>query len=92
MSSPIVLYIDNQSSIKLIRNPEFHKRTKHIDIKFHFIREKIENSDINVKYVCTENQLADLLTKALPRNRFLILKSKLCISDIKHINGGNVEY
>jgi len=37
------LYIGNQSSIKLIKNPEFHKRTKHIDIKFHFVREKVED-------------------------------------------------
>lgn len=63
----IILYIDNQSAIRLIKNPEFHKRTKHIDIRHHFIREKVEQGDIEVKYVPTNYQRADILTKALPR-------------------------
>jgi len=65
-----LLYIDNQSAIRLIKYPEFHKRTKYIDIRHHFIREKVEQGDIEVKYVPTDYQRADMLTKALPREYF----------------------
>lgn len=66
VSEPTIIHEDNQSSIKLAQNPEHHKRTKHIDVKFHFIREKIQNGDIQLKYVNTLEQLADILTKSLP--------------------------
>ena len=62
---PTIVYEDNQGCIALSANPVFHKRTKHIDIKYHFIRERIVSGDIEVIYVPTEHQLADLLTKAL---------------------------
>jgi len=65
----------NQSTIKLIKNPEFYKRTKHIDIKFHFSREKVEKYELDIEYVCSNNQLANLLMKALPRDRFNTIKS-----------------
>jgi len=70
MSAPTTLFVDNLSTVKLIKNPEFHKRTKHIDIKYHFIREKVVNQEIDVKHISSEKQMADLLTKALPRDRF----------------------
>lgn len=79
-STPI--YIDNQSTIKLVRNPEFHSRTKHIDVKFHFIREKYDNHEINVLYVCTRNQIADLFTKALPKEKFENLRCEMGLLDV----------
>ncbi|KAG5877261.1 hypothetical protein JTB14_013996 [Gonioctena quinquepunctata] len=69
MATP--LNIDNQSAIKLIHNPEFHNRTKHVNIQFHFVREKFQDGEIEPVYVSTELQEADLLTKALPRTSFL---------------------
>ena len=63
-SIPKIL-LDNESAIKLGENPEFHKRTKHIDIAYHFIRENIQQNKINVIYIETKKQLADLLTKSL---------------------------
>lgn len=68
MREPTPLFIDNQSAIRLIQNPEFHKRTKHIDIKYHFVREKLKNKDIEVHYIPSKQQIADILTKALPRD------------------------
>lgn len=56
------LLVDNQSAIRLIKNPEFHKRTKHIDIKYHFVRQKFSEGLFNLDYVRTELQLADILT------------------------------
>lgn len=64
------LRLDNQGSIKLIKNPEFHKRTKHIDVRFHFIRDIYSKGNIIINYVPSSQQLADILTKALPRNKF----------------------
>ena len=68
------IQIDNQSAIKFIRNPEFHQRTKHIDVKYAFIREKIENGDVKLDYVPSEYQLADLLTKPLSKVTFQKLR------------------
>lgn len=67
------LYMDNQSAIKLIKNPVFHKRTKHIDVQYHFVREKFQDDQFKLEYVNTENQLADILTKALigKRHKYL---------------------
>ncbi|KMQ82361.1 retrovirus-related pol polyprotein from transposon tnt [Lasius niger] len=67
-------YSDNQSSQCLVKNETFHARSKHIDIKYHYIRELHKNNIIEVNYVPTENMMADVLTKNL--NRF---KHEKCI-------------
>lgn len=72
---PTVIFEDNQGCIAMSANPVFHKRTKHIDIRYHFIRERITSGDVELRYVATEYQLADLLTKALPRPRINSLRS-----------------
>lgn len=56
---------DNQAAIRVAKNPENHRRLKHVDTKYHFIRDKITSGEIDVKYVCTSDQLADGLTKSL---------------------------
>lgn len=79
---PTILNVDNQSSIKLIRNPEFHNRTKHIDVQYHFVRDKYEAGDIVPVYVNTREQQADIFTKPLPKRRFQELCKKLGIVEI----------
>ena len=74
---PSIIYEDNQGSIALSENPVHHKRTKHIDIKYHFVREKVDNKEVILKYIPTEHQLADLLTKALPNQRMSILRKRV---------------
>ena len=69
--------MDNQSAIKLVHNPEFHKRTKHVDVRYHYIREKYASGDIDVYYVTSKEQIADILTKAIPCNQFEILRNML---------------
>ena len=59
------LYLDNQSAIKLAKNPVFHQRTKHIDVRFHKIREWIEERRFELKYVPTKEMAADFLTKVV---------------------------
>lgn len=91
-NDPTMMKVDNQGAIKLIKNPEFHKRTKHIDIRFHFIREKYDEGQIEVSYVPSSDQLADIMTKALSKELFLKLRSLLQIEDLeKFSTGGSVE-
>ncbi|WVZ98286.1 LOW QUALITY PROTEIN: hypothetical protein U9M48_043748 [Paspalum notatum var. saurae] len=82
-TSAVKLNIDNQSAIQLSKNPVFHDRSKHIDVKFHYIRECIEEGRVDVEPIDTKLQLADILTKALGRDQFLQLRSKLGLVDIK---------
>lgn len=73
----VKLYEDNQSAIRVSKNPEFHKRLKHVDIKHHFVKEKIKENVINVTYVNTNQQVADILTKPLGKVQFIKLRNSL---------------
>ncbi|GKC71905.1 copia protein [Tanacetum coccineum] len=66
----IPIYCDSQSAIAISCNPVQHSRTKHINIRYHFIKEHVEKGTIELYFVGTEYQLADLFTKALPKERF----------------------
>ncbi len=61
------IFCDNKSSICLAKNPEYHARSKHIDIRHHFIRNMIENKEFIVKHKKTNDMVADILTKGLPK-------------------------
>nr|GEX86379.1 retrovirus-related Pol polyprotein from transposon TNT 1-94 [Tanacetum cinerariifolium] len=73
----IPMYCDNKSAIALCCNNVQHSRSKHIDIRYHFIKEQVENGVIELYFVNTEYQLADLFTKALGRDRIKFLTNKL---------------
>src|SRR5258708_25444043 len=64
-SLPTPLHINNQSAITIAKNPKFHNRTKHIDICYHYLRQKYKNSEIALDYTPTHLQPADVLTKGL---------------------------
>lgn len=57
--------------MKIIRNGQFNRRSKHIDVRFHFINEKVKGGLIKIEYQCSENMTADILTKVLNNNKFL---------------------
>lgn len=63
---PIPIYCDNQGAIALAKHPESHQRTKHIDLRYHHIREKEEDGTIAIKYLPTKKMIADGFTKSLP--------------------------
>ncbi|XP_021833784.1 uncharacterized protein LOC110773568 [Prunus avium] len=77
-STPL-LWCDNISAISLASNPVFHARTKHVELDYHYIRELVLSKALTVRYVCSQDQIADIHTKALPKERFLLLKSKLSL-------------
>ncbi len=66
----ITIYEDNQAAIKLANNPVDHQRTKHIDIRHHFLRDLVSNGELNVEYLDTTLMIADAQTKPLPRAQF----------------------
>ena len=86
-SEPTVIFEDNQSAICLAKNPQFHGRSKHINIKFHFIREQVSTKTICLKYCPSEDMLADLLTKGISSDRFEKLRKlfgmRNCLSSEK---------
>ena len=63
----VKLFMDNRSAIELAKNPVHHERNKHIDLRFHFIRECIEEGKVDIEHIITDGQLADVLTKSLGR-------------------------
>ena len=73
----IPMYCDNKSAIALCCNNVQHFRSKHIDIRHHFIREQVEKGVVELYFVKTEYQLADIFTKALPRERFEFILPRL---------------
>ena len=79
---PTVIYCDNKSAIAMAKNLVHHNRTKHIAIKYHFIREAGTTKQIQLEYCTTEDQVADIFTKALPRPRFEQLRTMLGVSEI----------
>jgi hypothetical protein len=75
-----IIYCDNVGATQLCSNPVFHSRMKHVAIDFHFIRDQVQNGTLRVAHVSSTYQLVDLLTKPLPRVRFLFLLDKIGLS------------
>jgi hypothetical protein len=84
--SKVPLLCDNESAIRMSDNPIEHSRTKHIDIRHHFLRDHQQKGDIEVFYVSTENQLADIFTKPLDEKTFCRLRSELNVLDSHNLD------
>ena len=67
LSTPSTIFSDNQSAIAIAHHPEFHARTKHIDIAFHFLRDHVQKGTIDLSYINTDFNIADIFTKPLRR-------------------------
>ena len=79
---PTTIYCDNNSAISLSKNHVFHQHSKHIDIRYHYICELVNNGDICLKFCRSKEQLADIFTKPLAKNVFEHLRGSIDIVDI----------
>jgi transposase InsO family protein len=79
----VMISIDNKSTISLCKNPVHHNRSKHIDTRFHYIRECVEEGKIIVEHVGTNDQLADILTKPLGRLKFIEMRERIGLRIVK---------
>lgn len=75
-SGPTAMHEDNQACIAMMKNPMTSSRTKHIALRFHFVRDRLESEEVDVVYCKSSEMLADLLTKPLPAPRFLELRAR----------------
>lgn len=76
------LFLDNRSAIHLASDPQFHNRSKHIDIRHHFVRERQDDGTINIVWIPTEEMAANILTKSLPRPKFEKLRFMLGMTPV----------
>jgi hypothetical protein len=82
------LWYDNIGATFLTVNPMFHARTKYIEINYHFVQEKVASNQLKVQFICSTDQLADVMTKPLPLPRFLVLRNKFNVTGISLARGG----
>ena len=78
---PVTLFCDNMSSIQLANNPVFHARRKHIEVHYHYIREKVLAHEIDLVYVGTHEQVADIFTKSLGAEKLHKFRDMLGVQD-----------
>ena len=79
INDAVKIYEDNQGSISLAKYPAFHERTKHIDIRYRFVREKVDDNQVIWDNVSTLDMLADIMTKPILAMQFCVLRTKLGI-------------
>ena len=87
LSSSPILWCDNIGAIALASNLVFHARTKHVEVDYQFMREKVMNKDIQVRYISTQDQVANDFTKGQIAMRFNYLRSKLLVTLSPSISG-----
>ena len=74
------IFCDNQGGITLSKDPKMHKRSKHIDVHYHFVREKVDEEKVIISYIPSEKNVADMFTKSLGKNKLIAFCSQLqCI-------------
>jgi Reverse transcriptase (RNA-dependent DNA polymerase) len=85
-----ILWCDNIGATFLASNPQFHARTKHVEIDYHFVRERVCSKEIRVHYICSRDQIGDIMTKPLGTPRFQFLQPKLTVAAAPlSLRGGN---
>ena len=80
-TGPMIIFEDNQAAIKMAKNPQYHGRSKHISIKYHFIREQVNNNNIELRYCRTDDMIADMFTKGLNTTKHIKLRDMAGIKD-----------
>ena len=83
------LWCDNVSALAIASNPVFHARTKHVEVDYHFVRERVLRRDLQIRYIATSDQLADIFTKSLSSSHFQFLRSKTMVSNDPLVSRGD---
>jgi len=91
VDAPVVIYCDNISSILLANDPVYHARTKHIEVHYHFIREKVLAKEIDLIHVSTKNQVVDIFIKALNINKLKRFRKMLSVLEVDLSLRGSLE-
>ena len=78
----VILYCDNTSAINISKNPVMHAKTKHIAIKYHYVRELVEDKQVKMEYIHTKEKIADIFTKPLPKDTYEYLRGKLGVKPL----------
>ena len=82
---PMIIYCDNTSAINISKNPVMHAKTKHIAIKYHYVRELVEDKQVKMEYIHSKEQIADIFTKPLPKDAFEYLRGKLGVNPLTQV-------
>ena len=77
ITEPVILYCDNTSAINISKNLVMHAKIKHIAIKYHYVRELVEDKEVKMEYINTKEKIVDIFTKPLPKDAFEYLRGKL---------------
>lgn len=86
VSKSVSIFCDNTSAINISKNPILHARTKHFELKYHFLREKVQNKEVVLEHVSSKEQLADIFTKPLPKASFTYLRGELGVLPLQEVN------
>ena len=78
----MILYCDNTSAINISKNPVMYAKTKHIAIKYHYVRKLVEDKEVRMEYLNSKEKIADIFTKPLPKDAFEYLRGKLGVIPI----------
>lgn len=84
-----MIFCNNQSCMKLSKNPVFHDRSNHIDLKYHYIRDIIQKGVVKLQYISTDEQAVDIFTKPLARVKFAYFKERLGVVENPFLKKGN---
>jgi hypothetical protein len=78
----VELKVDSKSTLALAKNPIFHERSKHIRIKYHFIKDFLEDGSFKASHIATIDQLADIFTKSLGKSKFQVMRERIGLQQI----------
>ena len=82
---PVVIHCDNQSCIKISENPVFHDRSKHMEMRYHYLRNMVQRRAISLWYIPVDEQTMDVLTKPLSKTKFEYFRDKLGVVENAHL-------
>ena len=84
-----VIFCDNQSCVKLSKNPVFHDRSKHINLKYHYIRDIVQKGVVKLQYISTDEQVIDIFTTPLARVKFVYFRERHGVVENPFLEKGN---